>query len=110
MKSIDELKQEQYDLKAKLHEIIEFINGEEYANLTPREKGLINQQRAGMEMYLDALTKRIYKSDGGANTSSMWLPLLMGMFTAPWTPSSSTASETLDEKDFEDNDITDHAV
>lgn len=110
MKSIDELKQEQYDLKAKLHEIIEFINGEEYAGLTPREKGLINQQRAGMEMYLDALTKRIYKSDEGANTSSMWLPLLMGMVAAPWTPSSPTASETLDEKDFEDNDITDHAV
>ena len=110
MKTKEELKQEQYDLKARLHEIIEFINSEEYAGLTPREKGLISQQRAGMEMYLDALTKRIYKSDGGADTSSMWLPLLMGMFAAPWSPSSSTASETLDEKDFEDNNITDHAV
>ena len=106
MKSIDELKQEQYDLKAKLHEVIELMNGEEYSNLTPREKGLVSQQRAGIEMYLDALTKRIYKSDVGASTNSMWLPLLMGMFATPWTPQASS----LTEKDFEDSGLTDSAV
>jgi len=108
MKSIDELKKEQYDAKAKLHELIELINGEEYSSLTPREKGLISQQRAGVEMYLDALTKRVYKSDEGINTNSMWLPLLMGMFAAPWTPPSPISD--LSEKDFEDSIITDHAV
>ena len=60
MKSIKELKQEQYDLKAKLHEVIEFMNGEEYFVLTSQEKSFVEQQKLGMEVYLSALTSRIY--------------------------------------------------
>ena len=98
MKSIDELKQEQYDLKAKLHEVIELINSEEFYSLTPREKTLITQQRAGMELYLNSLTKRIYGSDDTfTSMNTIWLSLLMGMISTPWTSPTSN----LTEKDFE---------
>jgi len=98
MKSIDELKQEQYDLKAKLHEVIELVNSEEFYSLTPREKTLITQQRAGMEMYLNSLTKRVYGSDEPfGNMDTMWLSLLMGMISTPW----ATPTSNLSEKDFE---------
>ena len=63
MKSIKELKQEQYDLKAKLHEVIEFMNGEEYFTLAVLEKDLVSQQKIGMEIYLAALTNRIYNRE-----------------------------------------------
>ena len=43
MKTVEELKQEQYDLKAKLHEVIELTNSKEYFELSPREKGLIGK-------------------------------------------------------------------
>ncbi len=106
MKTKEELKQEQYDLKAKLHEVIELSNSEEYYSLTSREKNLINQQRAGMELYLNSLTKRIYGSDElFGSTDTMWLSLLMGMLSTPWTPSSATIG--LSEKDFEKKEESD---
>ena len=60
MKSIEELKEEQYDLKAKLHEMIEFINSQDYFTLSTEERLVINIQMAGMELYLSCLTQRIY--------------------------------------------------
>ena len=60
MKTIEELKNEQYDLKAKLHEIIEFMNGKEYFSLSDTEKCLAHQCKFGVELYLDALTSMIY--------------------------------------------------
>ena len=116
MKTKEELKEEQYDLKAKLHEIIEFINGEEYAGLTPREKGFVNQQRTGMEIYLNALTNRIYSKDEFFFDASnaMWPLMMSSIFTSSssWGSSSNLdyLKKQLDEKNFEDNDITDHAV
>lgn len=81
MKSIKELKEEQYDLKAKLHEIIELINSEQYYELSDGEKALINQQRVGMELYLSCLTKRVYGSPEATDTSNLlWLTMLYGMF------------------------------
>ena len=107
MKSIDELKQEQYDLKAKLHEVIELINSEEFYSLTPREKTLVTQQRTGMELYLNSLTKRIYGSDElFCGNDTLWLSLLMGMFSSPWNTSSSTGylRDQLHESDFESHE------
>ena len=60
MKSIEELKEEQYDLKAKLHEMVEFINSKDYFILSGEERLIINLQMAGMELYLSCLTQRIY--------------------------------------------------
>ena len=104
MKTVEELKQEQYDLKAKLHEIVEFTNSEEYFALSPREKGLIGQQRAGMEVYLNALTNRIYsKEEYSFDASSLLWPMVMGsMFTSSsGFGSTSALKDSLKESDFE---------
>ena len=60
MKDIEKLKLEQEQLKEKLHKLIDFINSEEYYELNINEKSLLSTQRTGMEIYLNALTKRIY--------------------------------------------------
>jgi hypothetical protein len=107
MKDIESLKKEQYDAKAKLHEIIELINGEEYYILTPSEKSLIAQQRVGLEIYLGSLTKQLYDKDGCSfdASSAMWPLLMSNMFTSSsgFGPSSSLESlkKQLEEEDFE---------
>ena len=99
MKSIEELKQEQYDLKAKLHELIEFINSEEFFALSPREKGLIGQQRSGMEKYLNALTNRLYGLDVFSFDAStaMW-PMLLGSMLGGSSFGSPSANAAEDLK------------
>lgn len=80
MKDLEKLKIEQVELKEKLLRLIDFMNSEEFAGLDGTEKGLLASQRAGMEVYLNALTQRIY----GANDARMdaMLPiLLMGIFS-----------------------------
>ena len=102
MKSIKELKQEQYDLKAKLHEVIEFMNGEHYFALSPREKGLLGQQRMGMEIYLNALTNRIYGEDNYSfDMSSAVLPLMAGLFSSPiWGSPVKDIEEPQEKKEL----------
>ena len=105
MKSIDELKQEQYDLKEKLHEVVELINSENYFKLSEGERGLISQQRVGMELYLSCLTKRIYGSPNSTDASNMiWLSMLWGMFNTPSVGKSDSKdylNNILKESDFE---------
>lgn len=106
MKSNEELKLEQQEIKVKLAELVDFINSEEYYTLSENEKGLVNKQRTGMEIYLSSLTKRIYDEEGMSDSSSMlWLSLLMGMFGTPWGLSLPKIPESpktsLEEQDFE---------
>jgi hypothetical protein len=114
MKDIESLKKEQYDAKAKLHEIIELVNNEEYYTLTPSEKSLIAQQRVGLEVYLSSLTKQIYDRDSCSfdASSSMWPLLMSTMFTSPFGSSSSTLDflkKQLDENDFKIEEESDEA-
>lgn len=105
MKTIEELKQEQYDAKAKLHELVEFINSEEYFTLTQSEKNIIGQRRIALEMYVNSLTKNIYDKEGSTFdvSSAMW-PLMMGsMFNGSSSGSSSSIDSLknqLEENDF----------
>ena len=104
MKTIEELKIEQSGLKAKLHEVVEYINSEEYFELSPREKGLIGQQRVGMEMYLNALTNRIYsKDDFSFDASSLLWPMMMGSMFSSSSGFSGTGylKDQLKVSDFE---------
>lgn len=81
------LKIEQVELKDKLLKLIDYINSDEFYKLSAGEKKLISQQRAGMEMYLDAVTKRIYGDEStGIDSNSIWLTLIMGMLAIPSTP------------------------
>lgn len=111
MKTKEELKQEQYDLKARLHEVIELINSEEYYSLHDEEKALINQQRTGMELYLSCLTKRIYGDSGSVDTRNLlWMTMLYGMFNSSGGFGSNTGylKDALKESDFEDSKEESH--
>ena len=102
MKTIEELKQEQYDLKARLHEVIEFTNSNEYFELSPREKGLIAQQRAGIEMYLNALTNRIYSAeDYSFDASTLLWPMMLGNLFNSSSFGGNSLKDSLNESDFE---------
>lgn len=88
MNNIEKLKQEQQELKERLLEFINFLNSEEYFALSECERSLLNQQRAGMELYLNSLTNRIYGAqDNFSYTSSTMLPLLFATLSMPtFTP------------------------
>ena len=83
MKNLEKLKIEQVELKEKLLKLIDFLHTDEFASLDSTEKGLLTNQRLGMEIYLNALTQRIY----GVNEARMdtMLPLLMmSMISSPF--------------------------
>ena len=113
MKTIEELKKEQAETKSKLVDVIETINSEEYYTLTPSEKGLIAQQRVGLEIYLDSLTKQLYDKDGCLFdvSNTMWPLLMSSMLTSPLsTPLNTDAlKKDLSEKDFEIKEETDES-
>lgn len=92
MKDLETQKREQEELKKKFTELVDFINSEEYFTLSDRERKLINQQRTGMETYLNALTYRIYGEETVATDSSILLPLMLSMMipTLPMTPNSNS--------------------
>lgn len=107
MKTIEELKQEQYDLKARLHEVIEFTNSSEYFKMSPREKGLIGQQRAGMEMYLNALTNRIFSKDEYSfDATSLMGAMLLGNIWNGFSPSSPSSEVSEDLQKMLDEEKT----
>lgn len=114
MKSIEDLKKEQYDAKAKLHELIEVMNSEDFYKLSSSEMSLIGQQRTGLEMYVSSLTRQIYgKQDMPDASGILWLSMLYGMMnTSSGFGQSSTSYSLKDElhiKDFEDKSEEDES-
>ena len=116
MKTIEELKKEQYDAKTKLHELVELINSDEFYGLSQSMKNIIGQRRTALEMYLNSLTKEIYDSEGSTfdMCSAMWPMLMSSIFTSSSSFGSTSGTnklkEELSEKDFEDTTLSDHAV
>ena len=104
MKTIEELKQEQCDAKAKLHELVELINSEEYYSLSQSEKNNIGQRRMALEMYVNSLTKSIYDKEGSTFdvSSAMW-PLLMSSMFSSSSFGSSSALDSLKTQLKEDD-------
>ena len=106
MKTIEELKSEQYDLKAKLHEIVEFMNSKEYFTLNESRKKMYSNLKIGIEIHLKCLSIMVHEDLDNPVTSVpnfRWLGLIMGTFMAPDfnVPSSKTE---LKESDFETKD------
>jgi hypothetical protein len=101
MQSTEELKAEQSATKEKLTRVISFINSEEFYSLPDTERNYITQERAGLELYLDALTKRAYSKESYlAGNNMMLFPLMMSMFnTSSMLPSIGAAKEVVDAED-----------
>lgn len=116
MKTIEELKKEQYDAKAKLHELVELINSDEFYGLSQSRKNIIGQRRVALEMYLNSLTKEIYDSEDSTfdMSSAIWPMLMSGIFSSSSSFGSTSGTcklkEELSEKDFEDTTLSDRAV
>jgi hypothetical protein len=116
MKTIEELKKEQYEAKTKLHELVELINSDEFYGLSQSRKNIIGQRRMALEMYLNSLTKEIYDSEGSTFdiSSAVWPMLMSSIFTSSSsfgsTSDTTKLKEELSEKDFEDTTLSDHAV
>jgi len=105
MRDIEFLKKEQQETKKKLMELVELINSEEYYALSAVEKGLITQQRMGLELYLSSLTKQLYSKDDSNDTSNiLWLSMLYSMLGSSsgfGLSNTSYNAKNLEEKDFE---------
>lgn len=77
--------QEHAELKERLRELTDFINSKEYYQLSDADKQLIATQRSGMEVYINALSIRLW---GNGNTNGSFSPSLLGLMTSMiFTPS-----------------------
>ena len=109
MKTIEEVKKEQYDLKAKLHEVIEFMNGEEYFSLNETRKKMYNNLKVGIEMHLKCLSIMVHEDLDNPVTSIPdlgWMGLMMGTFMTSSFNMPPIKTE-LKESDFETKDGAD---
>lgn len=73
------MEQEHAQLKERLRELTDFINSEEYYKQSEAEKQLIAAQRSGMEVYINALSIRLW---GKGNTNGSYSPSLLGLITS----------------------------
>ena len=103
MKTIEELKQEQYDLKAKLHELVEFMNGKEYFALNDARRKMYNNLKVGIEMHLKCLSIMVHEDLDNPLAivpDFSWIGLMLGTFMGPSFNIPSFKTE-LKESDFE---------
>ena len=75
----EKLFEEHSQLKERLSSLVDFTNSEEYYKLTDAEKSLMASQRTGMEMYLNALSVRLWGNMNVFNPTSSLMPLLLSM-------------------------------
>lgn len=109
MKTVEELKQEQYLLRARLHELIEFMNGKEYFILNEARKKMYNNLKISVEMHLKCLSIIVHEDLDSPATMVPdfgWLGLMMGIFMAPSFNMPPMKTE-LKESDFEAREESD---
>lgn len=92
----EKVREEHAQLKERLAELVDFINSEEYYKLSDSEKQLIATQRTGMELYLNALSVRLWGNTQSVSplSSSLMSLMLSSMFTSSYGFPSSTPSGT----------------
>lgn len=75
----EKMEQEHAQLKERLRDLTDFINSEEYYKLSEVDKQLISAQRSGMEVYINALSIRLW---GKGNTNGAYSPSLLGLLSS----------------------------
>ena len=53
---------EQQELKEKLSKLTEFMNSEEYYNLSPNNRLVLKNQKIAMDLYLQVLNMRVFEN------------------------------------------------
>jgi hypothetical protein len=109
MKTTEELKQEQYDLKARLHGLVEFMNDKEYFTLNETRKKMYNNLKVGIEIHLKCLSTMLHEDLDNPVTvvpDFGWLGMMMGTFMAPSFNMPAIKPE-LEESDFEAGEQSD---
>lgn len=84
MKTVEELKKEQYDLKARLHEVVEFMNSEDYFTLNETRRKMYTNLKIAIEMHLRCLSIMVHENldDPVVNIPDFsWIGTMMGMLT-----------------------------
>lgn len=101
------MEKEHAQLKERLRELTDFINSEEYYKQSEAEKQLIAAQRSGMEVYINALSIRLW---GKGNTNGSFSPSLLGLITsmmfAPSFGSPMPEVPKIPEKEEEEKEET----
>lgn len=100
----EKLFKEHAQLKAQLAELTDFINSEGYYQLPENEKSLIANQRAGMEMTINAMSVRLWgmKTTFGPDLSMM---SLLGMMLARPTGGYSNATYSMPDLPLKENEV-----
>ena len=89
----EKLEMEHAQVKERLAELVDFISSEEFYKQSDSEKQLIATQRTGMEMYLNALSVRLWGKEQECNPlSSSLTSLLMSSMILPTFSSPSSCS------------------
>ncbi len=84
MKTVEELKKEQYDLKARLHAVVEFMNSEDYFTLNETRRKMYTNLKTAIEMHLKCLSIMVHENldDPVVNIPDFsWIGTMMGMLT-----------------------------
>ena len=99
MKNLEELKSKHQEFKKLLVDTVEYINSEDFFNLTSSEKNFVNQFRVGVEVTTNALTNLsfgdILSYDcGGSLTFPMLFTSMFSHCGYGSSPSSSASTRT----------------
>lgn len=83
----ERLVDEHNELKERLVKLVNFMASEEFFKLSENYKTVLNNQKVGMEIYLQALNLRLYEDldDYTKHVPNMGaLSLVASMFNSPW--------------------------
>lgn len=99
-------KEELNVVKDRLKDIIDYINSPDYYVQTEKVKGLINNMRAGLELYVSGMSSLLYDKDETVTTPNLFLPILFSMFMYPSFGGNYSSIDNLKQQlDKKDNEI-----
>lgn len=85
---------EQQELKDRLVKLVEFLNSEEYYQLSSNNRLLLKSQKIAMELYLNVLNIRVFGDvDNIAVPDYGMLQAMGGLFNSSWSSSPSNIKE-----------------
>ena len=106
MKKTEELKQDQYLLKARLHELVEFMNSTEFFTLNESRKKMYNNLKIAIEIHLRCLSTMVYENLDNPVVSIPDFSLI-GTMLGMFTPSYNLPKIEQEKSNFETKEKAD---